>query len=329
MRRFMFDHRAGDCYNPGQHYTIRKAGPDVALVSRCFNTTMTGPRSRLAMSLLDKLKSASEQPPNRRTFAGYELVELIATGPMGEVYKAIEPDTNRLVALKVLTGRSARVAERLTRDLDRKWEGERAVSLRHPNVVQSYSCGLEDGQYYLVMEYLEGSNLAAMLIRQSPRLYGHRNSIIRQIACGLAYVHEMGFIHRDICPKNAMVMPNNVAKIIDFGVALAKGNRMTDTGRRTGRPSYMAPEVVKDNIFDERTDIYALGVSMYEVVTGVKPFIGRNRYEKMQMHLHVEPVPPKEIAADVSQRLNDTIMKALVKEPGGRYQNMAELLEDL
>ncbi len=281
------------------------------------------------MSLLDKLKASSDQPPNRRTFAGYELVELIAAGPMGEVYKAIEPDTNRLVALKILTRRSAKVADRLRQALGRKWEGERAVSLMHPNVVQSHSCGLEDGQYYLVMEYLEGSNLAALLIQQSPRLHGHRSSIIRQIACGLGYLHEMGVIHRDICPKNAMVMSNNVAKIIDFGVALAKGDRMTDTGRRTGRPSYMAPEVVKDNIFDERTDIYALGVSMYEIVTGVKPFIGRNRYEKMQMHLHVDPVPPKEIAADVSRRLNDTIMKALAKDPRNRYQHMAALREDL
>jgi serine/threonine protein kinase len=166
-------------------------------------------------------------------------------------------------------------------------------------------------------------------VQQSPRLHGHRLSIIRQIAEGLGYVHRKGIVHRDICPKNVMVMPNNVAKLIDFGVAIACGDRVSDTGRRTGRPSYMAPELIRSNVFDERTDIYALGVTMYEVVTGVRPFIGRNRYEKMQMHLQVEAMPPGEIAADVSQRLSSIIIKALAKDPDKRYQDMGSLLDDL
>ena len=281
------------------------------------------------MSQIDRLETPEQWPEANQTFAGYDLAQKIASGPMSHVFKAAEADSGQVVALKILSKRSARIADRLRNGGHRTWEGKRAVGLSHPNIVRTLRCGFEEGRYFLAMEYLDGPNLAELIQQQAPELQNGRFGIIRQIAQGLCYVHEKGLIHRDICPKNVMLTGEGEGKLIDFGVAISRGDRVTDTGRRTGRPSYMAPELVRHNVFDERTDIYAFGVTMYEILTGVRPLIGRNRYEKMQMHLNLQPVAPSQVAPGLPVQIDDIALKALAKAPEERYQTMAALLSDL
>jgi len=254
----------------------------------------------------------------------------IAESPMSMVYKATSRETGgRTVAIKVLKDSAARVAHRLSTQLGKQWEGERALELVHPNVVRTIECGCDSGSYYMVMEFVDGANLASLIYEASPLLDGHRIDIIRQIAQGLAYIHGKGLIHRDICPKNVLIDAACRAKLTDFGVAVSLSDKLLNTGRRTGRPSYMAPELIRDNIFDVRTDIYALGVAMYEICTGAKPLAGTNRYEKMRLHLYSKPTPPADVNKSVPLALSGAILRCLAKDPEQRFQKADELLGEL
>ena len=252
----------------------------------------------------------------------------LAEGPMSVVYRGTLPD-GRPVAVKVLRNSAARVAHRLSTELGKQWEGERAVGLEHPNVIRSLECGCEEGTYYVVMECIDGANLAALIHENSPLLKGRRLALIRQVAQGLAYTHRTGLIHRDVCPKNVLVDRAGRAKLIDFGVAVSQTDVIANTGRRTGRPSYMAPELITGNIFDVCTDIYALGVTMFEICTGGKPLAGADRYETMRLHLHSRPTPACEVNSRVPPALSSAITRCLEKEAARRPQKVEDLLCDL
>lgn len=283
------------------------------------------------MGILSKIVAMVRGGPGDGFVGGYRVVgEPIAEGPMSVVYKAMaRKQTDGAVAVKVLKDSAARMARRLSIDLGKQWEGERAAELTHPNVVRTLECGCESGTYYVVMEYVDGPNLASLIHAHSPLLEGRRISIIRQIAHGLAYIHGKGLIHRDVCPKNVLVDSTGHAKLIDFGVAVAKTDKLKNTGRRTGRPSYMAPELIRDNTFDVRTDIYAFGVTIYEISTGAKPLAGADRYETMRLHLHSDPTPAAEVNKSVPQAVSDIIARCLAKDPEQRFQTTDELLEEL
>ena len=259
----------------------------------------------------------------------------IAEGPMSVVYKAADKRTggaqaaDRVVAIKVLKDSAARVAHRLATELGKPWEGERAIELVHPNVVRTIACGREGGTYYMVMEFIDGATLASLIYEGGPHLDGRRIPVIRQIAEGLAYIHGKGLIHRDVCPKNVLIDAAGHAKLIDFGVAIATTDKLQNTGRRTGRPSYMAPELIRANIFDVRTDIYALGVTMYELCTGAKPLAATDRYEKMRLHLYSNPNAPADVNKQVPEPLSKLILRCLAKDPEQRYQSAEELLAGL
>jgi len=283
------------------------------------------------VGILSKLADMLRGQSGSCVIAGYRVVgEPIAEGPMSVVYKASGAEqSDGAVAIKVLKDSAARMARRLSDDLGKEWEGERAVSLAHPNVVRTLECGCEAGSYYVVMEYIDAPNLASLIHDQSPFLDGRRISVIRQIVHGLAYVHGKGLIHRDVCPKNVLVDASGHAKLIDFGVAVAQADKLKNTGRRTGRPSYMAPELIRDNTFDVRTDLYAFGVTMYEISTGAKPLAGADRYETMRLHLHSDPTPAREVNNNVPLALSGIISRCLAKDPDQRFQTADELLKEL
>lgn len=285
---------------------------------------------------LSKLFDWLKRGPGKDFLGEYRILgEPIADGPMSVVFRAVglpmgsAETADRLVAIKVLKDSAARMARRLQTELGMPWEGERATQLLHPNVVRTIRCGCESGTFYMVMEFIGGAPLSSLIYEGSPLLDGRRIAIIRQIAQGLAYIHGSGIIHRDICPKNVLVDSTGHAKLIDFGVAISAGYRLQDTGRRTGRPSYMAPELIRDNVFDVRTDIYALGVSMYELSTGAKPLAGADRYEKMRLHLFSSPNPPADVNRRVPPALSELIVRCLVKDPGRRVQSADDLLREL
>ena len=281
------------------------------------------------MSALHLFRSgAGEQ---EEVFGGYRLLELVSRGRLSSLYRGEDVETGEVVAVKVLTDYGCQVARKLQHKLKKDWEGERARKLQHPNVVRTLTCGRHRGRYYIVMEYLSGGNLLSLLRSRSPLLEGRKIEIMRQAAAGLEYVHRCGVIHRDVCPRNIMLAADGTAKLIDFGVAANRGDRIRDVGQRTGTPAYMAPELVRTNQFDELTDIYAFGVSLYEVATGERPikFTDDSPQAIAAAILNAAIRRPREVRPSISERLERIILRAMDQRRHARYPSMTRLLEDL
>jgi serine/threonine protein kinase len=273
---------------------------------------------------------AGEGPDQAQVYGGYRLTEKIAQARLSTLYRGLHTKSGEMVAVKVLSDYAGRVADKLTLKLKKEWEGARALKLEHRNVVRTVACGKERGRYYIVMEFLAGGNLATLLQAGSPVVQGKKMEIMRQAARGLEYVHSRGIIHRDVCPRNVMLSAYGVAKLIDFGVAANKADRIRDTGERTGRPAYMAPELIRTNHFNEQTDIYAYGVSLYEVATGQRPFPSRDdAREAIAAVLNTEVAPPRHVRPSMNPRLNAVILKAMAQRVADRYPSVTALLEDL
>jgi eukaryotic-like serine/threonine-protein kinase len=281
------------------------------------------------LALLDKLfGSHGHDGEALRRIGGYTLIETIARGPMSTVYIG-HGRRNERVAVKVLTEHGNRIAEKLSVKLKKPWEGERAKILKHPNIVSTLKYGKSRGHYYIIMEYLPGGSFAVRLHARAPEIMGRRLEILLDAANALAYLHEKGIIHRDVCPKNLMFDSEGTVKLIDFGVAIHKTDRLRPTEVRTGRPSYLAPELIRHNIFTVQTDIYAFGVMIYEAFAGQRPFTANSRDELMNQHLRAEPVPPSRIDHAVSSEVDRVALRALAKEPDRRYATVRELITAL
>jgi len=209
------------------------------------------------------------------------------------------------------------------------WEGELLLNLNHLHIVQTYEIGRQDGQYYIVMELLPSRSLHTLSYHRSERLKGRRLKVVYQLAHALQHAHRMGIIHRDVCPRNVLLDEEGRAKLIDFGLAVPKLEKLRDVFYRGGTPSYMAPEVVRSNRYDFRTDIYAYGVSMYEIFVGRPPFSGEDGYGRAGRHLGTRVIPPRELNPNIPEGLAEIIMKALEKEPEQRYQSMEEVVQAL
>lgn len=281
------------------------------------------------MGLLDRLFGPRTGGRDElKRIAGCRLLRKIAEGPMSTVYLARRPGGEK-VAAKVLTPHGNRIAEKLSVKLGKPWEGERAKALSHPNVVETREAGKEKGNYFIIMEYLPGGSLAEHLRARREAILARRLEILIAAANGLAYVHEKGIIHRDVCPKNMMFDRQGTVKLIDFGVAIHKCDRLRPTETRTGRPSYLAPELIRYNRFNVQTDIYAFGVTLYEVYAGQRPFTADTRQEVMNLHLRAEPVPPSRMGPSAPAEVDRVVLKALAKVPQKRYPTMSQLAADL
>ncbi len=202
--------------------------------------------------------------------------------------------------------------------------------LAHPNIVVIFDAGAEDGVFFITMELVEGKSLQSLLdsgqMFPLPRVL----HIMEQACNALQFAHERNVVHRDIKPANLMLTPDDTVKVTDFGTAkILQFGTVQQTAHVMGTPSYMSPEQVKGKIVDGRSDIFALGVVLYEMVTGEKPFPGQNITTVIYKIVNEEPVQPRDIDPSVHPGLNAVIMKALAKDPGARYQSCRELLEDL
>ena len=263
-------------------------------------------------------------------YGEYRVVERIAGGRLSMLHRGEHVRSGAPAAVKVLSEYGGRVADKLTLKLHKDWEGERALKIQHPHVVHTLACGKEHGTYYIVMEYLTGGTLAALIQANSPTIQGRKMEIMRQAALGLEFVHRCGVIHRDICPRNVMLNAEGAAKLIDFGVAAARDDRIRDTGTRTGRPAYMAPELIRTNRFDERTDIYAFGVALYEVACGQRPYrTSDDPYAALSVVLNTEIPRPSKVRPSLSPRLEATILRAMEPRPESRYPSATAILNDL
>jgi serine/threonine protein kinase len=261
----------------------------------------------------------------------YEIIGELGRGAMGVVYKAMDPVIGRTVAVKTIRlseeGTGLSRPELLTRF---QTEARAAGLLTHPNIVVVFDAGEEDGLYYITMELVEGKSLQALLDGGHAFPLPRTLRIMEQTCSALQFAHERNVIHRDIKPANLMLTADDTVKVTDFGTAkILQFGTVQQTAHVMGTPSYMSPEQVKGRAVDGRSDIFSLGVMLYEMVTGEKPFPGQNITTVIYKIVNEDPVPPRQIDPSIHPGISAVIMKALVKEPDQRYQNCREMLEDL
>ncbi|MGQ9454665.1 MAG: protein kinase domain-containing protein [Armatimonadota bacterium] len=260
------------------------------------------------------------------TLGRYQIIREIARSN-DIVYEAIDPSINRRVALKELwIDPSLSGAQRRER-IERFWrEGKAAGRLNHPNIVTIYEVGRDGDRHFIAMEYLEGQTLRDVLQTGGPLPIEKVKEYTLQLCSALSYAHKNGVIHRDIKPENVQILPSGNIKLTDFGIARIMGEPViTQDGQVFGTPSYMSPEQVAGKPIDPRSDIFSLGVVMYEMVTGKKPFAGDSLVTITYNIMNMEPPPP----TGAPPYLAAVIKKAMAKDPEKRYQSAEELAEDL
>ncbi len=264
-----------------------------------------------------------------RIYSGrYELTHLIARGGMAQVYRAMDRQLERPVALKVLFPELSvdrTFVERFRR------EAQAAANLSHPNIVPVFDWGEDDGSYFIVMEYVEGRPLSAVL-RDPQRLSPRQIATIGAgVAAALAFAHRHGVVHRDVKPGNVLITPDGDVKVTDFGIARAMNTEesLTQTGAVMGTAAYFSPEQAEGKGVDARSDIYSLGVVLYEMAVGRPPFTGDSPVAVASKHVRDMPVLPREANPSVPPALEAVIMKAMAKDPDDRYGSAEELRADL
>src|SRR5258706_9196152 len=260
----------------------------------------------------------------------YEIEGELGRGGMGVVYRAKDPSIGRIVAVKIIqlseegTGMShAQLVERF------QTEARAAGLLTHPNIGVIYEVGEFNGVYYITMELVNGKSLQSVLDSGEKFPLRRLLRIMEQICSALQFAHDHRVVHRDIKPANIMLTGEDFVKITDFGTAQIMQYGAAQQTSATGTPAYMSPEQIKGKAVDGRTDIFSLGVMLYELTTGQKPFRGQDVATILYQILNEEPVPPQKLNPDLPLGVASTILKALSKSPHLRYENCRELMDDL
>lgn len=257
----------------------------------------------------------------------YELLEKIGDGGMAVVYKAKDKLLNRFIAVKILRPEFTKDAAFVE---NFKRESQAAAGLSHPNVVGVYDVGREGNINYIVMELIEGKTLNEIIKEEAPMDYRKVIDITKQVASALKVAHKNKIIHRDVKPHNIMVTNEGVVKLADFGIAKAVNDATLSTGSKIiGSVHYFSPEQARGNYVDERSDIYSLGIVMYEMLTGTVPFDGDNPVTVALKHINEEVRPPSEIVSGIPPALERCVLKATSKYQTNRYSSAEELIEEL
>lgn len=258
----------------------------------------------------------------------YKIVSELGRGGMGVVYKAHEESLNRFVAIKVLGEHLEEDSEYVERFVR---EARSAAALSHPNIVQIYSISEEQGHHFFVMEYVQGTSVQRMIQTKGKLPPADAVRLVLQAAAGLQDAHAQDVVHRDIKPANLMVTERGLVKIADFGLALmgAAASRLTATGMLMGTPGYLSPEQCLDQSPDHRTDIYSLGVTFFEMVTGTMPFRADSPLALLKLIVEVEPPDIRELNPEVDDELRGIIARMLAKDREARYPSCTEVINDL
>jgi serine/threonine-protein kinase len=264
-----------------------------------------------------------------RTFSGrYELTHLIARGGMAQVYRALDTRLGRHVALKVLFPELSvdqTFVERFRR------EAQAAANLSHPNIVQVYDWGEDEGSYFIAMELITGTSLATALRTERTMPATKAATIAAQVAAALAYAHRHGVVHRDVKPGNVLLTDEGQVKVTDFGIAQAVSTEegLTMAGSVMGTAAYFSPEQAEGAVVDGRSDVYSLGVVLFEMLAGRPPFVGDSPVAVASMHVRNDPPLLRDLSPAVPEPLERVTMHALEKSPSARYQTADELRADL
>jgi predicted Ser/Thr protein kinase/TolB-like protein len=261
-----------------------------------------------------------------KTISHYRIIEKLGEGGMGEVYLAEDTKLRRTVALKFLPSEYTSEPELKARFMR---EAQAAAALNHPNIITVHEVAEHEGRLYIAMEYVEGESLKDLVSKKGLTI-GEVLDMALQICDGLAVAHQAGIIHRDIKPQNILVGKDGRVRICDFGLAKLKDvTQLTQTGSTLGTVAYMSPEQAQGQEVDHRSDIFSLGVVLYEVITGQLPFKGEHEAAVIHSIINDTPEPLARYKADVPERLQTIADKALKKDPANRYQTVADMMVDL
>jgi serine/threonine-protein kinase len=256
----------------------------------------------------------------------YMIIKKLGTGGMATVYLAEDQELGRRIAIKILNAKHAsdkQFVERFRR------EASSAAGLSHPNIVQIYDRGNAEGTYYIAMEVIEGLTLKELIIERGPSPIPVAVNYARQILAALRFAHRNGVVHRDIKPHNVLVDEEGRVKVTDFGIARAGASEMTEVGSIIGTAQYLSPEQARGAPVDDRSDLYSVGVLLYELLTGVAPYNGDTPVEIAMKHLSAVPEPPSVKRPEVPPELDSVVLRALAKNPEDRYQSAEEMDADL
>jgi serine/threonine protein kinase len=266
-----------------------------------------------------------------KTLGKYQISDRIGKGGMAEVYKAYHPKLDRFVTIKILHSYLAEGEDFLTR-FDR--EAKAVAALRHPHIVQIHDFDLIDENYFMVMEYIDGGTLQDKMVELSK---GGKYmpvkqvlSILREVGEALDYAHKKGILHRDIKPSNILLDSSGTAYLADFGIArMISATQFTSTGSLIGTPAYMSPEQGKGMELTDASDIYSLGIVLYELLTGKVPFVSETPLAVIQKHISEPPPSPRLLRPGLPAAVEEVVIKALTKEPKDRYQTAKEMIQAL
>jgi serine/threonine-protein kinase len=254
--------------------------------------------------------------------ASYRILEKLGQGGMGVVYKAVDTGLDRMVAMKVLNPDLSKNPELVERF---RAEARAQANLNHTNLATLYAFMVHQGTAIMVMEFVEGKTFAQMIRRRGPIPEVEAIPLFRQALLGIGYAHRAGILHRDIKPSNLMLNKNGLVKVMDFGIAKVMGARgMTRTGTQLGTLAYMSPEQIQNRNVDIRSDIYELGITLYEMLTGHLPFESDSEFQIMQDHVYTPPPPPSKYYPYINKGVENVILKSIEKNSDARFQTVEQ-----
>jgi len=260
----------------------------------------------------------------------FDLINRTGQGSMSKVWRARDNKLGRVVCLKVLDKlKTERFNDRFP-GLKRPSEGAVLSALRHANIVKAFEHGLTTrGEQYIVMEMIDGMGLNFLIETKSPQLTKRKFHYLIQMADALEYMHRERFLHRDICPRNTMIDKEDTVKLIDFGLAIPFTRDFCKPGNRTGTPNYLAPELIKRVATDHRVDLFALGVTAYEIIVGDLPWEKGQSLNTIMSHMNRDGTDPRNFKPDLDEGMARFLKKVIARDPNERYQSAAEFREAL